>query len=298
MSLPNQMVVRHLRIAFTPVEYQAVTQQTHYQRAGSFSKIKAGSDYWGRIPSYLIARCPLCGVPYAEELDTHSLLGWGIYPGFWDFVYTNKRERLGEDEIDRRLEEIESGTTQPGEYWESTFEATPQRVKCKHFVAVQFFINLHSVVPKEVTYFSNQSEVPFVMPVFLPDDIESYVVMHSLPICRIEKNKFVPRYSLYLLTYYSMNPQALWKRRQAEFKGGDALHFSKLYTWRTIELNNLSEAWDLSLWVKRGKLFWLELEQDDLPLKSGSVKEFPYANIEGIRKSHTYRKGKLKVDAY
>jgi len=192
-------------------------------------------------------QCNIC-----ESLDTHSLLGWHPHPDRWDFVYTSRREGLDDAEEQKRLEQIIEGTAQPDQFWAATFEATPQRVDCSHFVAVQYFINLHGVLPKEVQYFSNQSEVPFVMPVFLPEDIESYAVMHSLPICRIEKERFVPCYSVYLLTYYSARPQKLWERRRAEFIGDDPFHFPKMYTWRTIQLNNLAEAWICPLGLQKG----------------------------------------------
>lgn len=297
MGHPSEAVIRHLQLTFTPAEYRSLTQQPQYQRAGQFTPHTAGNEYWDRLPLYLIARCPFCDAAYVECLDTHSLLGWKVHPGFWDFVYTSRQEKLSEAEIERRLEAVERGTAQPDEYWKSTFKAALQRAGCQHFVAVQFFVNLHGLVPKEVVYFSNQSEVPYVMPVFLPDDIKSYVVMHSLPICRVKQEKFVPSYSLYLLTYYSAYPIMLRDRRRAEKKRED--HYpSMMYTWRTIKYRNILEAWDLSFWVRKGKLLWLNLEQDDLSLKAGPVEEFPYTGIEGIRKSYTYRQGKLKVDPY
>ena len=295
MKQPLESVIRHLQIAFTPAEYHAVTQQ--YQRAGEFSKTKAQDDYWGRIPSYLIARCPFCNATYFEKLDTHGLSGWAAYPGFWDFVYTSGQEAIDQAEVDKRLGEIEKGIDDPSGYWKSSFEKVSQRTKCLHFVAVQFFINLNGETPEE-EYFSNESEVPYVMPVFLPEDIESYAVMHCLPICRVEQGQFVPRYSLYLLTYYAAAAHTLWERRHLESTGGDAFHLPTLHTWRTIELHNLSDAWELSLWVKRGALMWLDLTQDGLPLTSEPANAFPYANIQGIRKSHVYRKGKLEIDPY
>ncbi|MGE0085426.1 MAG: hypothetical protein AB7S75_13510 [Desulfococcaceae bacterium] len=41
--------------------------------------------------------------------------------------------------------------------------------------------------------------------------------------------------------------------------------------------------WDLPYWVKQGKLFWLESDNPGLPLKKGTVEEFPYGNISGRR---------------
>ncbi len=274
MDQPMQAVIRHLQVTFTVTEFQSLAQRPEYQRVGDFAPHRAGAEYWGRLPVYLIARCPLCGARYEERLDTHYLGGWYPDPYSWKFVYTDKEtvERKGLGEEDRQ-----------------------RCTRCPHFVAVQHFINLHGVLPKELKAFSNQSEVPFVMPDFLPDDIESYAVMHSLPICRIEKDRFAPRYSVYLLTYYSTRPHELRERRMAQAVRHDPMHFPMLDPWRGVEL---AEAWDLPSWVEKGKLLWLDLEQPDLPLKAGPVEDFPYGNIEGIRKTYMYRKGKLKIDPY
>lgn len=258
----NTQVIKQLQTTFTTTEYEASIKEYTHSASGLFSLSQAGESFWNRLPLYCLACCPFCGIDSIERLNTHGLEGWKPDP--------NKCE--------------------------SVFDATPHKKDCRHFLAVQFFINLHDIVPQEMIYFSNQSEVPYVMPVFLPDDIESYAVMHSLPICRIEQDRFVPRYSVYMITYYSKDIHAMWDRRRAEYRGQDYGHFPKLHTWRHTQ--NTPEAWDLPLWVRKGKLMWLDLEQDNLPLKAGPVDEFPYSNIEGIRKSHTYRKGKLEIDPY
>jgi hypothetical protein len=258
----NAQVIKQLQTTFTTTEYETIIKEYTHSASGLFSLSQAGEGFRKLLPLYCLARCPFCNTASVERLNTHGLEGWKPYP-------------------DR---------------YESVFDATPDKKDCRHFLAVQFFINLHDVVPQEMVYFSNQSEVPYVMPVFLSDDIESCAVMHSLPICRIEQDRFVPRYSLYTLTYYSKDVHAMWDRRRAEFKGGDGMHFPKLHTWRRAR--DTPEAWDLPLWVRKGKLLWLDLEQDTLPLKAGPVEAFPYGNIEGIRKSYTYRKGELKIDPY
>jgi hypothetical protein len=274
MNQPGEGVNRHLQITFTVPEFQSIAQKPQYRHVGEFAPHRAGIEYWGQLPVYLIARCPLCDTLYEERLDTHYLGGWSPDPYLWKSVYiykgTVERKELGEEDELRCI-------------------------RCPHFVAVQHFINLHGVLPKEVQYFSNQSEVPFVMPEFLSGDIESYAVMHSLPICRIESDRFVPRYSVYLMTYYATKPHELRKRRMAEAKKHDPMHFPMMEVWRGVEL---AEAWDLASWVAKGKLLWLDLDQPDLPLKAGPVDDFPYGNIEGIRKTYRYHKGKLKVDPY
>jgi hypothetical protein len=47
--------------------------------------------------------------------------------------------------------------------------------------------------------------------------------------------------------------------------------------------------------VEKGKLLWLDLTQDDLPLKAGPVQDFPYGNVEGMRRPHTYRGSRVII---
>ncbi len=275
MDQHREAVIRHLQITFTVDEFQSIAQQPQYQHVRGFRPSKAGNEYWKRLPVYLSARCPLCDALYEERLDTHYLGDWYPSPNLCEFIYTDKET----------VESKELGT-----------EDELRFVRCSHFVAVQHFINLHGIWPKELRAFSNRSEVPFVMPEFLPDDVESCAVMHSLPICRIEDEQFMPHYSVYFVTYYSAKPHVLWRRRKDKAKKcDDGMHFPMMSTWRGVEL---VEAWDLVYWVTKSKLLWLDLYQPDLPLKAGPVEDFPYSNIEGIRKSHMYSKGKLRVDPY
>jgi len=150
--------LQHLRITFTPDEYQAILAK--YSIRGVFISSDAREDFWGRLPEYLLARCPLCGATYTGVLDTHSLCTeWVTSADIYSAVYDDQRQRIG----------------------------------CRHFVAVQTFINLNGFLPTELNFYHVELDVPFIMPVFVPDDIPSFAVIHSLPICRIENNTFVPR---------------------------------------------------------------------------------------------------------
>jgi hypothetical protein len=216
-------------------------------------------EYWSALPEYLIARCPICGEPDFERMDTHCLEnGWLIDSG------------------------------------ESIFGGEYQMGGCEHRVAAQGFIHLNDVIPLELKYYRSQSEVPYVMPIFLPNEPQSYTVMHSLPICRSEEGKFVPRYTIFMLTYYSKDPSVLLKRRAQDAERGKSdpdFRLSLMYRW--YEAMSFREAWDLPLWVTRGKLWWLDLDRDDLPLKSGPVSAFPYGNVRGRRYGFIYRNGEL-----
>jgi hypothetical protein len=88
-----------------------------------------------------------------------------------------------------------------------------------------------------------------------------------------------------MISYYSVSPKFLHQRSIAgkRFEGP----VSRPYAF--------NKDWDLLPWVESGKLKWLDLDQDDLPLKSGPIDDFPYANIEGRRENFTYRAGKFRI---
>ncbi len=168
---------------------------------------------------------------------------------------------------------------------------------CPHFVAVETFVNLNGWLPVETRSYTSLLDVPFVMPVFLPDDIESYAVMHSLPICRMENGAFVPRYAAYMLTYYSTTPSALWYRREHDPAVAEAYVQDPEY--EGAKLNSCFDAQEnpewlkLRLWVERGKLKWLDPSSPDLRLRQGPPEAFPYADIKGYQDYFIVDKGKL-----
>ncbi|KAB2866372.1 MAG: hypothetical protein F9K46_02465 [Anaerolineae bacterium] len=73
--------------------------------------------------------------------------------------------------------------------------------------------------------------------------------------------------------------------------------YPKMYSWR--EAYRDKDAWDLTQWVRKGKLWWLDLDRDDLPLRNSPVEEFPYADIKGIQQGFTYyRDGTFSLESY
>jgi len=204
--------------------------------------------YLQNLPDYVIARCPLCSSTYSAHLDTYSLRYWG-----------------------------------PPCQGRSVFSERAQEINCSHFVAAHHFINLSGVMPTELNYTELGCEVPYVIPVFLPDDIESYAVMHALPICRVEDGQFVPRYSVYMITYYSEEPSTLMERRW-QVSSSECILVGGL---------RRRSSWKLTNWVQSGKLQWLNPDVPDLPLRTGPVEAFPYVNIQGHKQfSNIYKNGK------
>lgn len=219
-------------------------------------------QYWEIVPHYLLARCPLCGKEYIAQLDTCSLKRW------------------------RRS--LYDGTC--------VFEIRRQEIGCNHFVLVHYFLNFNGQIPAEIPYFENNSEAPYVVPRLLedvdwpaipqfePEPLEPHAVMHALPICRIENRQFVPRYSLYTITYFAWNPEPV-----------NAYYYKLRDFQATFPTPLRRDAdrdlwWDLGYWVERKKLWWLDADDPELPLRH-FPEPFPYGNIQGLRHRMTYRDG-------
>jgi len=88
---------------------------------------------------------------------------------------------------------------------------------CQHFNRVQSFVNLEGFVPVEVQSYETILHVPFVMPFYLPDDVPSIAVIHSLPVCRIEDAdglvySFTRSAFREPITEIRFNTERLWKR--------------------------------------------------------------------------------------
>jgi hypothetical protein len=248
-----------LQVMFTPRQYQAIISR--YSHLDVFSGDDAGNDYWDYIPSYIVSRCPLCFAEYTAQLDTHGLeAGWSTHTGSWNSIGYEGHESIG----------------------------------CNHIVASQQIVNLNGLLPTELNYYENELDVPFIMPPFV-SDVNAAAVVHSVPICRIEADLFVPRYSAFFMVYYAEDPEAIRTRRADEnlADGANDPEYYPSATFTASEAHGHPEAYDLALWVLRQKLYWLDPTTPDLRLRTGNVADFPYAGIEGYRRSFTIRQGKL-----
>ncbi|NJO07337.1 MAG: hypothetical protein HC876_18490 [Chloroflexaceae bacterium] len=256
----------HLQITFTPDEYRAIRQK--YARGPLFLPRAAGPDYWDRLPLYTVARCPFTAHPFTAALDTHELtVNWQTYANKWQHIF---HERY-------------------------------QQMNSPYFVAVHSFINLHGTLPVESSFARNSFDVPFVLPYFLPDDMPASAVMHSLPICSLIGDQFIPRYTVYTITYYAEEPHVLLDRRRAAEKKwgeGDPEYRYVMLATPGAYRKRQPEVWDLPLWVQRQRLRWLDPSTEGLPLRAGPVEAFPYANIAGERRSYTVHKGKIDYQNY
>ena len=217
---------------------------------GERINIREDKDYWELLGNYIIAKCPICGQEYKEQLDTYSLRQW-VRAANGNIIFRS----------------------------ESNIE------RCKHFIVANHFINFNRINPEvspiELCWpTSFNSEVPHVMPMLFDEEIESYAVMHSLPICKIEDDRFVPRYTLYTLTYYT-HEEHIEELKDRLRHWEPKMERVELLTFPISDYGEAEEWWNLNQWVQQGKLFWLEPDNPELPLIKGPVGKFPYGNITG-----------------
>jgi hypothetical protein len=250
-----------LKVTCSPEEYLSLLKETSRW-------FRPSKEQLGYLPSYTIARCPFCNAAYATYIDTHSILPWYIYDDYRSIFKLFNSLPVIEDLL---------------------LNGDPSQHKdigCHHLFAFQTFFHLQGNIPVETERFSNIiGDVPYVMPIWLPDDLPSMAVIHSLPVCRIEQGEFVPRYALYTIAYYAYEGKMILDRRLAEERQkaeGDDEYYPLI-------LRPQSEiAFDLPYWLEKGKLAWLDYTNPELPLQTGPLSAFPYAQIRGFRRKYDY----------
>ena len=243
--------LQHLCLLTTPGHYLEVVRRMERDHDAPCDNVSA---FDAMAPKYLIARCPLCGADYHEPLDTYSLHWW-------------QRPSNGE-----RV------------FWRS-----PRTRRCRHFYLVHPFIHLHGIVPAvSDTELDTRStfiaEAPHIIPMILTPDTGCQAVLHALPICRIENDAFVPRYTLYMVSYFAPPEEhaALTKRIFAFSSTTDDYYSRLIYPFPgKLKPEEGRTWWNLKPWVEQGKLSWLAPDTPHLPLQTGPLEAFPYGDIEG-----------------
>lgn len=244
-----------LRFTFTPHQYTNLMEEYKKPEKHLLWDV-AVDEYWRKLPQYTIARCPLCYAEYTSAMDTHGISRWST-----------------------RID-IKESAFGIGKY---------HNIGCNHFVAIQTFLNFNGVMPTEEKYIANLcGDIPIVMPELFVDDMRTAAVIHSLPICRIENEQFVPRYSVYTITYYADDGKEMWRRHKA-LANKYSQHWLAFF-FSSERMSQEPEVGDLRLWVERGRLHWLDITNPRLPLKSGPIQEFPYNNIKGYGYPFTYQR--------
>jgi hypothetical protein len=160
-------------------------------------------------------------------------------------------------------------------------------------------LNLHGQRPVEVGYLSNTTgEVPYLTPWFFPADIAGWAVLHALAICGREAEQWVPRYTVFSLTYFSADPQEVRRRQyagEARRGAGDPEFYpGMLYPPGTHTQVDYDESlYDLPAWAQRGQLGYMDISNPQLPLRMGPGTALPamYQHIAGDRRTYVWRKG-------
>jgi len=210
-------------------------------------------EYQQSLPEYLIARCPICSTEIIERLDTYSLKYW---PGL----------------------QYEGGRSVPG--------GNIVR-QCEHFALVQPFINFNGLIPYEAaaldSFFKDGNEfgpeVPHVIGYLLEKGRDCLAVIHALPVCRIEGEAFVPRYTMFMVSYFS--------HHKPEDVRDDMKWFGNI-GYMEVQVDIFSEPpdgtdhwWDLKRWLADGLLYWVDGNDPGLGLRTRDPEAFPYGEVRG-----------------
>lgn len=222
---------------------------TAYTALGDSINPRHRQAYYSSLPAYTIARCPLCQAENIERIDTYSVKNW---PGI---NYSGGRAVGSNEAIVHH---------------------------CEHMALVQPFINFHGIIPSEAKKVCEGEfgpEVPHVIG-YLLEEGTCLAVIHALPVCRIEGERFVPRYTMFMVSYFSQKrPEDI--RKQVVYRAN--LHFS----WSVpVDIfaqppDGTEHWWNLREWVAKGLLYWVDGNDPGLGLRTGDVQAFPYGEITG-----------------
>jgi hypothetical protein len=274
---PYPELIPLLKLKCEPEEYKRLGYS--YRNQNGLAPRK-DPNYLQIIPSYLYARCPICQTDCYAKIDTYNLRCLGF--------------------LDTKLR-LDGGFILSPDY-PYAYQPT-----CEHFLGTHSFRNLHDIEPFELgeqsefpIHFMN-GEAPLITPWFVRDDVESYAILHALPCCRIEQNKFVPSYTLFILTYFSSQPRLLINLHYAEeFKtmeeDSEYYPLNVQQPFANVASEEAGSEYDLSHWAAQGKLGCLDYRESDLPLLIGKDTILPeiYRDIKGRRYSFLWYEGKFK----
>jgi hypothetical protein len=169
-------------------------------------------------------------------------------------------------------------------------------------MGIKPFLKLHGGKPTEmrVTFTSGgisaKPSIPSVMPWWLESgmkhDIETYVVMHALPVCQTINHQFSPSYTFFTLTYFTKDYDKLAYEIQKPWSDEIARNDPEFYSTPFLEPENakqfyrMDKKYDLAYWAQAGLLGWLDFnEPEALPLRIGTGLSLPntYHSIQGKR---------------
>jgi hypothetical protein len=278
MSYPYPDLQNLVQFPFTPQDYEGWIEKNHYYMYPTPPA----------IPTYIYARCPICAAICQQPINIYSL-----------------HFRSLELSIPHGMVLKGNGLNGRG-------------IACSHHLGVHEFINLHGKLPHEVDYLVFDSgEVPYITPWFLPDDIESFAVLHALPIHQVLEGQFIPAYTRFMLTYFSVESATIIQRgydsQRNAIKNDDEYYpYTLAQPYRLMSLptdttdviaelpkkfrDYYEPMYDLSRWAANGKLGYLDYSSPDLPLMLGNGLTLPayYQQIEGRKYYCLWQAGQFR----
>jgi hypothetical protein len=263
MEYPYPLLVSQLQFYCSPEEYQTIVKPFSNWVSTARHGVPYGIPrYWQIMPKYLYARCPMCGTEYREPVNTYNFASWGGFHILKNGFY------IEQGQYERYCEEL---------------------TRCSHFLGVTVFCNLHNQpLPQLKEWINHTGEVPFLTSALLPDDLESYAVLHALPICQTLNNQFVPTYTVFAITYFSESPKLVRasRIRQEWERGKNDPEFFP------AELEPPGTPSNLAAFAQKGRLGWLDLTSADYGLRIGRDEQLPemYQYIPGRLKPYSWQR--------
>ncbi|MEZ4526184.1 MAG: hypothetical protein R2941_09725 [Desulfobacterales bacterium] len=210
-----------------------------------FEELKRfAQEYHRRLPIRLTTRYPYCGEKILQYVDFFSLIGY--------------------------FSPCPNSELYRGSLW---YYKVPFRKVCDHAVIMTYAVNLQGLVPDDIVKqgIRLQSEELDSAPLVIVWPLvarQTSVVMHAVPIGRLDDPEPVHRYTAYFMTYFASDKSNL--------------RTDKMYVHTDVgyaATEGVKTDRDLAKWIRAGRLFWLDPDDPEHPLVHGAPENFPYGNI-------------------
>lgn len=227
--------------------------------------------YVQELPEYIIGICPLCHTENIEKVDTYS-------PDHW--------HRMRPESVLHPY-----GVVKHCEHFVMVepflFVPAPDNRAARSNLWRDVFPYVNRPIPEhiDIIVWATQRQSPpcFVerQPTVVGFALEqgfAKTVIHALPVCVPVKNQFKPKYTLFIISYYSEKPKETYSAIQDV-----ALDRSEAISNTLFVLPNLDEKhwFDLAQWVEQGLLYWVQVDENGKhSLRTQDVENFPYKNLK------------------
>lgn len=265
------------------------------------------SEYWASLPTYIISRCPLCSTTHTGKLDVHSQGEWSARdsdPGVSFYSFDHEQGMCSHHIAVQQFLHLEGHLPSETERHEIQLHVPfvadflvpldiPSAVAVMHSFAICRLEDGHGRVFDYIN-------LTFIEPLQTEEAYKERWRLNRKPKSEISAEAeailkttavFVPRYTVYAMSYYAaVEDHQLIKDRRMKPQQAD---WERDPEYEPVWMAAMGEAhsfngFDLPYWVEQGKLQWLDIDNPELPLKSGPVEAFPYVNIPFDR-GHRYR---------